>query len=301
LPHGPAPGPTRPIWLAPCRVLRRKNIAEAILLVRWLRPEAQLLVTGGPSSPNENFYLHALTAAADAHRWPVRFGIGSGPTGDELAAETSRWMTAAEAVICTSIQEGFGMVPFEAASSGIPVILRQIQGVSDAGQFGFRFPHAYREVRIDTSLLDWTQEVERQRRLFATWRKSLPAEWRRWVVEPSMNLNRRSVAFSRLTLSGQLEVLSHPSDVSWSRCVRLNPVLASWRVASGGGQLVPTPWPAAAHNRLDAQVSARRIARLLGQLDVPIGSGDPVVIQESLARFALHSRRLYPLLWSDGS
>ena len=42
-----------PIWLLPGRVMRRKNVLEACLLARWLRPEAWLLVTGGASSAEE--------------------------------------------------------------------------------------------------------------------------------------------------------------------------------------------------------------------------------------------------------
>ncbi|OYV85625.1 MAG: hypothetical protein B7Z73_13210, partial [Planctomycetia bacterium 21-64-5] len=33
-------GDDAPVWLMPCRLLRRKNLAEALLLARWLRPEA---------------------------------------------------------------------------------------------------------------------------------------------------------------------------------------------------------------------------------------------------------------------
>src|SRR5438477_1886904 len=43
-------GTEAPIWFLPCRFLRRKNIPEALLLTRWLRPSALLVPTGGPSS-----------------------------------------------------------------------------------------------------------------------------------------------------------------------------------------------------------------------------------------------------------
>src|SRR5262249_5596671 len=64
-----------PIWILPCRFLRRKNIAEAILIARWLRPEAWLVTTGGISSEDEAAYGWRLTAAVARHRWPVRLSL----------------------------------------------------------------------------------------------------------------------------------------------------------------------------------------------------------------------------------
>src|SRR6185436_13343725 len=56
-----------PVWILPCRLLRRKNVAEALLLTRWLRPEAWLVTTGGVSSRDEFAYGEKLKAAAQKH------------------------------------------------------------------------------------------------------------------------------------------------------------------------------------------------------------------------------------------
>jgi len=61
-----------PVWLLPCRSLRRKNLAEALLLTRWLRPEAWLVVTGAASSADELPYVRALECAANQHHWRMR-------------------------------------------------------------------------------------------------------------------------------------------------------------------------------------------------------------------------------------
>jgi hypothetical protein len=53
--------PGAPLWVVPCRVLRRKNIGEALLITRWLRPEAHLVVTGSASSSDEVPYSQRLT------------------------------------------------------------------------------------------------------------------------------------------------------------------------------------------------------------------------------------------------
>jgi hypothetical protein len=45
-----------PVWIFPTRFLRRKNLAEAVLLTRWLRPEAWFVTTAGVSSGEERNY-----------------------------------------------------------------------------------------------------------------------------------------------------------------------------------------------------------------------------------------------------
>jgi hypothetical protein len=82
---------TAPVWILPCRLLRRKNVAEALLLARWLRPEAWLVTTGGVSSADEQPYFAKLTAAAHRHHWRLRLGVLAGdethkPTVPELLA-----------------------------------------------------------------------------------------------------------------------------------------------------------------------------------------------------------------------
>ena len=133
-----------PVWILPCRLLRRKNVGEALLLTRWLRPEAWLVTTGGASSADEQAYADKLAAAGHRHHWRLRLGVLAGdearkPSVPELLA-------ASEAVILTSIQEGFGLPYLEAAASRRPLIARAIPNIApDLEQFGFRFPQYYEE------------------------------------------------------------------------------------------------------------------------------------------------------------
>jgi hypothetical protein len=110
------------------------------------------------------------------------------------------------------------------------------------------------------------------------------------------------VPFSRLTLRGQIEVLSHSPEISWSRCAGLNPRLESWRPAARVGGLEPAHWPADAGKWIGAAAAAERLSRLVRRVTTePPPSSDPVGLQDELARFCLHPRRLYPLLWSADS
>jgi glycosyltransferase involved in cell wall biosynthesis len=146
-------GVAAPIWLLPCRVLRRKNIAEALLLMRWLRPEAWLVTTAGVSSADEMDYAERLTDTARRHRWPLRLGVlRHGHPDRPGMAECS---AASEVVLLTSIQEGFGLPYLEAAAAGRPLIARRLPNIApDLRLFGFRFPQSYDEVRVSTDCFD---------------------------------------------------------------------------------------------------------------------------------------------------
>src|SRR5213075_2873742 len=134
-----------PVWLLPCRLLRRKNIAEALMLTRWLRPEAWLVTTGGVSSANEQAYANRLEAAVEQQGWRLRLGLLRG--NDSGQPEVDDLLTACEVVLLTSIQEGFGLATLEAAAARRPLIARALPNVApDLRRFGFRFPQCYPEL-----------------------------------------------------------------------------------------------------------------------------------------------------------
>jgi hypothetical protein len=293
-----------PVWILPCRLLRRKNVAEALLLARWLRPEAWLVTTGGVSSADEMSYLNKLSHAAHLHHWRLRLGILQGdetrkPSVPELLA-------ASEAVLLTSIQEGFGLPYLEAAASERPLIARKISNIApDLEQFGFRFPQYYDELLIEPSLFDWPAESKRQSKLFRTWKSHLPRACQSWTGEPALFTaggHPAPAPFSRLTLSAQLEVLAQPARHSWKRCAPLNPFLAVWRKRAAEQRLQVTPWPRRAAQWLSGPAYARRFADIIGRPP----SGKPtadngLAAQEQFIREKLDAEHLFPLLWSRES
>ena len=178
-------GEDAPVWLLPCRLLRRKNIAEALLLTRWLRPEAWLVTTGGVSSAEEQAYADALAAAAQTHGWRLRLGILQGDESQKPSVP--ELLAASEAVLLTSLQEGFGLPYLEAAAARRPLVARELPNIApDLAKFGFKFPQCYREVRVDPSLFDWRGERERQARLFAEWKSLMPRAAARLAGKPAV-------------------------------------------------------------------------------------------------------------------
>jgi hypothetical protein len=289
------------VWLLPCRLLRRKNIAEALLLARWLRPAAWLVTTGGVSSADEEIYAKRLATAARRRGWRLRLGmLGGNESGKPGINEL---LAASEAVLLTSIQEGFGLPFLEAAAARRPLIARSIPNIApDLKRFGFCFPQSYDELLIDPRLFDWPAELARQAALFAAWRKGLPRHCRKWTGTPLFlagGTKPRAVPFSRLTLTAQLEVLGWPPDVSWKLCAPLNPFLRPWKRRADGGRLLVTPWPRRASGWLGGPAYARRFARIArdaGRGGKRLNSALPA--QEDFLREKLGARHSFPLLWS---
>ena len=289
-----------PVWLLPCRLLRRKNIAEALLLTRWLRPEAWLVTTGGVSSAHEQAYADRLAEAAGQHGWKLRLGIlhgakQGGPGVNDLLA-------ASEVVLLTSIQEGFGLATLEATAARRPLIARSLPNVApDLRRFGFRFPQCYAELLIDPRLFDWPTELRRQQTLFNAWKNCLPEICRPWAGKPFLltaKTTESPVPFSRLTLAAQLEVLAQPPGCSWDLCARLNPWLPPWKRRAAAGRLQITPWPRGAGRWLNGSSYARRfeqIVRATPPVAPPSDSG--IAAQEEFIRARLGSEHLFPLLW----
>jgi glycosyltransferase involved in cell wall biosynthesis len=295
-------GHVGPVWLLPCRLVRRKNVAEALLLTRWLRPEAWLVTTGGSSSLEEHAYFEKLNAAARAHHWRLRLSVLAGDeSGKPSVAEL---LAASEAVLLTSIQEGFGLPYLEAAATRRPLIARMLPNIApDLARFGFRFPQHYEEILVKTDLFDWKAERARQTQLFRAWLSGLPHSVRRLADKPSVLAAKRqpkAVPFSRLTLTAQLEVLAQPVADSWKVCVKLNPFLETWRRRAAADRLQISPWPRSAGRWLSGENYGRSFHRVcytaLRDDGKPLAA---VACQEDFIRHKLKAEFLYPLLWSE--
>jgi glycosyltransferase involved in cell wall biosynthesis len=289
-----------PVWLLPCRTLRRKNIAEALLLTRWLRPAAWLVVTGAASSADEVPYFKTLEGAARKHHWRLRLGVLAGD--ESRKPSVPELLVASEAVLLTSIQEGFGLPYLEAAAARRPLIARRLPNVApDLDRFGFDFQQAYDEILVAPELFNWQAERVRQQKRFNAWRAAMPAFARARASEPPLlaSRRRRPVPFSRLTLAAQLEVLARPSRETWETCAPLNPFLEIWRQRAEAKQLRATPWPHTAHRWLGGEAYAQRLFGALKAESYSTQRGhSPVRVQSDFITAKLDAQNLYPLLWS---
>jgi len=159
--------PARKILVAPVKAIRRKNIAESILLLTALnakQDDYQLLVTQAPNSELDLEYYQVLEEFVKNHRLPVLMGFG----GELLKGGHSRIITdgqveyyslidlihLSEAVVTTSIQEGFGYAFHESWLMGRAVVGRNILPVTRdfVGQ-GLQLSHLYDHLLFPKSWL----------------------------------------------------------------------------------------------------------------------------------------------------
>lgn len=289
-----------PVWILPCRLLRRKNVAEALLLKRWLRPAAWLVTTGGVSSAEEQPYLEKISAAAHAHHWRIRLGVLAGD--ESRKPSVSDLLAASEVVLLTSVQEGFGLPYIEAAAAGRPLIARNLPNIApDLKQFGFTLPQSYDEIFVHPSLFDWRSEHQRQKEFYSQWLKQLPFHVRQWARKPALlaaGNPDKPVPFSRLTLTAQIQVLLQPPSRSWQVCAPLNPFLLEWRRRAERADLRVTPWPRKAGRWLSGKAYALRFREALNSDTGPaITPGAASAVQKDFIHAKLAARYLYPLLW----
>lgn len=294
-------GADAPVWLMPARLLRRKNLAEALLLTRWLRPGAWLVTTGGASSDDERDYMRQLELAATEHGWPLRLGVLHGDEAQKPSV--AELLAASEVLLLTSIQEGFGLPYVEAAAAGRPLIARLLPNITpDLGKFGFRFPQGYEELLVDTGLFDSRAERDRQRRLFHAWRQQMPAECRKLAGLPPLLMSTavpQAIPFSRLTLAAQLEILAQPVAHSWARCVQFNPFLNVWRQRAQARRLQRTPWPRTAGQWLGGAAYGKQFRAIATRSRRrTISSGAGLAAQRDFMRERLGAQNLFPLLWA---
>lgn len=279
-------GPDTACWLMPCRLMRRKNIAEAVLLARWHAPGTAVVTTGGPSSAEEQSYATHLVDVAKRDRWPLRLSVLQ---GDAAAPSVAALMACADAVVSTSLREGFGLTAYEAAAAERPVLARATADLDVSAPQGAT---VYEDILVPDDLFDRRAELERQEGLWRAWRQMLPAEAQAFAVRPDF-LERASgyVAFSRLTLRAQIEVLAHPAADLRAALDSLNPRLASW---CGRG----LPETRLAGEEFTAQAFAERFCAAIDRAkreDQPDGDAAKRVLEGFLDE-RLAGKNFYPLL-----
>ncbi len=288
-------GDSSPVWILPTRLLRRKNIAEAILLTRWFCPDGWMISAGGASSAAEADYVRRIAQAAQIGRWRVNLGLK--PSAG--TPSVSDLMASSEAVLLTSVQEGFGLPFLEAASLGKPLIARRLDNIQpDLDALGVRVPHLYTEILIPCGLFDLRAEVARQRRIFQQWKSRLPQSIRILAEQPQILKNPvETIPFSRLTLTAQLEVLAHPAQESLAASQPWNP---GWESVANR-QWIPMELGKRAARFLSPESAAKRFAGQIGPIPRSIESSAASACLSRLIGESLRADRYFPILAENHS
>ncbi|MCA9238798.1 MAG: glycosyltransferase family 4 protein [Planctomycetales bacterium] len=134
----------------PVRGIRRKNLGEMLLLAVLAPPGSALAVTLAPKNPVERNSFDRWQALAEELALPCRFD-----TAEQHGATFHDMLAASDAVLTTSVAEGFGMVFLEAWLADRPLLGRNLPDLtSDFAEQGVRFDGMYPKLSIPSELLD---------------------------------------------------------------------------------------------------------------------------------------------------
>ncbi len=137
-----------PLYVYPCRAIRRKNIGE-LLLWSAAMPEAKFAVTLAPKNPEVKPIYDAWVAFAEELGLNVEFDAGAKCSFEEMVAK-------ADALITTSIAEGFGLAFLEPWLADKPLVGRNLPEITaDFEQHGLDLSQLYNRLGVPLTCNDW--------------------------------------------------------------------------------------------------------------------------------------------------
>ena len=132
-----------PIVLYPVRAIARKNIGELILIASLFEGKYHFCITQPPQNPAELPVYESWKAYCQEENIPMHFGVGE-------ICDFETLMSAADRIISTSMNEGFGMGFLEPWLWGKPVVGRDLPLITgDFMRVGVKFSGFYQELEID--------------------------------------------------------------------------------------------------------------------------------------------------------
>ena len=161
--------------LYPVRAVRRKNFGELLLWAACAPGGTALATTLGPTNSNFVETYNRWKALATELELPVRFGIGE---DNDWAFEAI--VNSADAILTTSIAEGFGLAYLEPWLFGKPIIGRNLPPITeDFERSGLELSGLYNSLKVPVSWVDETilkgRIADQLTTSYETYGKALPA------------------------------------------------------------------------------------------------------------------------------
>jgi len=217
--------------LYPVRPIRRKNVGE-LLLWSLLLDDATFALTLTPLNPQEQATYQQWVEFATELRLPILFEVAR---NTELLFEEI--YAAADAIITTSVAEGFGMVYLEASLAGKQLIGRNLPEVcADFLKAGMRFPGLLETMAIPADRIDLEElkrsHLHRIKDLRAAY--GLPPEGPKKTQTVDSCFLGNTIDFGRLELKGQMDFLRRvKAEADLRKFLRaLNPIVQSFGAIS---------------------------------------------------------------------
>ncbi|HID24262.1 MAG TPA: hypothetical protein EYP14_17920 [Planctomycetaceae bacterium] len=159
---------SKPYALYPVRGIRRKNLGETLLWSAALDGAVRFGVTLAPLNPKEIPIYSRWTQIARELALPLVF-----ETGADKGLTFAQNLAAADAVLTTSVAEGFGMVFLEAWLAGRPLFGRNLAEITaDFVDAGLRLDNLYSQLMVP---VDWAGPDEFREALAESYGRTLAA------------------------------------------------------------------------------------------------------------------------------
>ncbi|MAT73204.1 MAG: hypothetical protein CMJ58_27270 [Planctomycetaceae bacterium] len=237
------------LFVYPVRGIRRKNMGELLLLAAVAPDDAWFAVTLAPKNPAEYASFDAWSELARRLALRCRFD-----TGGQFGVTFPDALAAADAIVTTSIAEGFGMVFLEAWLANRVLVGRDLPEITtEFRDEGLQFDGLYEALAIPLQLLD-------ERGVREDWQTVYVDTCQKYGLPPLAveDFNRRvepllaggCVDFGRLAPARQAAVIEQvAADVAARDAIlAANPALAKLFATKQGDQ----------QSRIDANAAAVR-------------------------------------------
>lgn len=208
--------------LYPIRAIRRKNIGEAILLSLFFDRDTSLAITLSPNSPIDFPIYETWKAFCASHGLPVFFEASACYGFDSL-------VLSAEAMITTSISEGFGFAFLEPWTAGKGLLGRRLDLCSDFEEKDICLDNLYERIATPLNWIDVPGFENKWEKSFKTaGEKSAVIFSTEEIKEAYESVTRDgTIDFSLLDESAQMTVIKKimsDSEIS-ARFTALNPFI----------------------------------------------------------------------------
>lgn len=199
--------PETTFLLYPVRGIRRKNLGETLLWSALFETGVTLGLTLRPINPIEQPHYDRWVGLAEELSLPIRFGLG-----EDGGLSFTENLSAADAVLTTSVAEGFGMVFLETWLAGRMLLGRDLPEITaDFKAAGLELSALSPELRIP---MDWIDEHRFLTDFEAAYRHVLD-EYGQQMESSSLTqaiqklIIDRSVDFASLNSELQAQVIRH--------------------------------------------------------------------------------------------
>ncbi|NOY68909.1 MAG: glycosyltransferase family 4 protein [Deltaproteobacteria bacterium] len=145
----------------PVRAIRRKNIGEAILLSLFFDQDTNLAITLGPNSPIDFPIYECWKNFCTKNKLPVIFEASTRYGFDAL-------VESCEAMLTTSISEGFGFSFLEPWTAGKGLVGRRLDLCSDFEEKGICLDSLYKRISIPLNWIDEPGFANKWKKSFKT-------------------------------------------------------------------------------------------------------------------------------------